>query len=93
MPKLKGDLPTDKWTQCYSCANYNYGCRFNEQPTQMINDGRGFIRAEPCDDYLPLSQNYHVDPIGLVCPKCGSHNIAGSYHDRFECKTCGKLFT
>ena len=54
MSKHKDDLPITNWAQCYSCANYNNGCRFNEQPTQVINDGRGFVRKESCEDYVLL---------------------------------------
>jgi ribosomal protein S27AE len=91
--KQSDDSQTTKWPQCYYCAKYSFGCPFGEVPTQVINDGRGFIRKEPCDEYTPLklglTNNFKV----LTCPNCGSHNIIGSYHDRFECTSCGKLFT
>lgn len=89
--KHKKEDDSPKPSQCYSCAKYNYGCPYDKQPTIMINDGRGFVRGEPCDEYLHLGKDFSNNVIGLTCPKCGSHNITGTYHNRFECHNCGKI--
>ena len=57
----------------------------------MEDGGRGFVRGEPCDEYLQLGKDFSNNIVGLTCPKCGSHNITGTYHNRFECHNCGKI--
>jgi len=91
--KIKNKETPIKWPQCFNCAKHSFGCPFGEEPTQVINDGRGFIRKEPCDEYIPLINSLNDNFNVLVCPKCGSHNIISSYHDRYECKSCGKIFS
>ena len=80
-------------TICDKCLKNTNFCPYDNQPTTTMNNGRGFVRSNDiCDCYVDFSNAKYQGNSTVQCPRCGGHDI-GKQLDRFECKTCGRLFS